>query len=67
MTLTYPRSKTADAEWLPQAAGDVGNWQAGPTQVMISDDGDIEIWKATDSQPITSAGERFMRIRVIVP
>ncbi len=67
LTLTYPRSKTADAQWLPQAAGDVGHWQARPSQVMISDDGDFETWKATDSVPITSGGERFMRIRIIVP
>ena len=67
LTLTYPRNKNADAQWIVEAAGDVGNWLAGPTQVMLSDDGTIEIWKATDTVPITAAEKRYMRVKVIVP
>ena len=67
LRLTYQRSKTANAQWLPQAAGDLENWQPGPGQVMVSDDGSTEIWKATDTVPITAGRPRFMRVRIIVP
>ena len=67
LTLTYPRRKGTDAQFVVEAAGDLERWQVGPTEVMLSDDGTIEIWKATDSIPITAGDERYMRVRITVP
>lgn len=67
LTLTYPRSKTATAQWQVESAGDVGHWQPDPTEVMLSDDGNVEVWKATDTTPITATDKRFMRVKITVP
>jgi hypothetical protein len=67
LTLTYPRNKNANVQWAVEAAGDVEHWQAGPTQVMLSDDGTIQIWKATDTVPITAGSERYMHVKITVP
>ena len=67
LTLIYPRSKSAAAQFAVEAAGDLEHWATGPTEVMLSDDGTIEVWKATDTVPIAAGVERYMRVRVTVP
>jgi VCBS repeat-containing protein len=70
LTMTYKRNKAANVQWIVEVSSDMETWDSGPTHLTESkqsDNGIIETWKATDSVPINTADERFMRVKVIVP
>lgn len=66
LSLTYTRYTGCAVRWIPEVSSDLVTWTSTTvSEAMVSQNGNLQTWSATDTIPASTQPRRYMRVRVV--
>ena len=66
LSLTYTRYTGCAVRWIPEVSSDLVTWTSTTvSEAMVSQNGNLQTWSATDTIPASTQQRRYMRVRVV--